>query len=71
MSATDIISRRPNGRTTRVADLVGDITLRVQRYKTYRRTLEELEMLSDRELADLGISRSMLRAIAYKAAYDG
>ena len=42
MSAIDIISRRPNGRTTRVADLVGDITLRVQRYKTYRRTLEEL-----------------------------
>ncbi len=71
MSTMDIISRRANGRTSRVADLVGDITLRVQRYKTYRRTLEELEALSEREMADLGISRSMIRAIAYKAAYDG
>ncbi len=71
MSAIEIFSRRANGHRNPVADLVGDLTQRVQRYKTYRRTLDELEALSDREIADLGLSRSMLRAVAYKAAYDG
>ena len=71
MSAMDVISRRNIGRPSRVAGLFGDITERVQRYKTYRRTLEELDALSDRELVDLGISRSQTRAIAYRAAYDG
>ena len=71
MSAADIFSRRSQGRVSPLANLVGDITQRVERYKTYRRTLDELETLSDRELSDLGLSRTMLRAIAYKAAYDG
>lgn len=71
MSAVDIISRQAQSRPSRFSNLIGDIAERVQRHKTYRRTLDELEALSERELADLGISRSMLRAIAYKAAYDG
>ena len=71
MSAMDILSRQTAGRQTRASRLVGDVTARVERYKTYRRTLADLETLSDRELADLGMSRAMLRAIAYKAAYDG
>ncbi|EBA12787.1 DUF1127 domain-containing protein [Roseobacter sp. CCS2] len=37
--------------------------------KTYRTTLSELETLSTRDLADLGISRSMIKAIAHEAAY--
>ena len=71
MSAMDIFSRQTTARPNRVAGLVGELNQRVQRYKTYRRTLEELEQLSDRELTDLGLSRSMIRAIAYRAAYDG
>ena len=71
MSAMDIFTRQTASRPNRVAGLVGDLSQRVQRYKTYRRTLEELEQLSDRELTDLGLSRSMIRAIAYRAAYDG
>lgn len=43
---------------------------RFSRYKMYRRTLNELSALSDRELADLGLSRSGLRRLAYQAAYD-
>lgn len=50
---------------------IGGLTQRFARYKTYRRTLDELEALTDRELADLGVSRLTLRSIAYKAAYDG
>lgn len=42
---------------------------RYARYRTYRRTLNELGELSERELNDLGLNRSMLRACAYEAAY--
>ena len=56
---------------TRKGGFIGGLTQRFARYKTYRRTLDELESLSDRDLADLGISRLTLRSIAYKAAYDG
>ena len=71
MSTLDTFTRMTAGRQSRVARLVGDLTQRVERYKTYRRTLDDLSELSDRELVDLGLSRSMLRAVAYKAAYDG
>ena len=71
MSTLDTFTRSTAGRQSRVARLVGDLTQRVERYKTYRRTLDDLETLSDRELVDLGLSRTMLRAVAYKAAYDG
>lgn len=71
MSAMDIFSRRTTSRQAGVAGLVGGLTERLERYKTYRRTLDELHSLNDRELSDLGLSRTMLRAIAYKAAYEG
>ena len=38
-------------------------------YRSYRNTLNELSMLSDRELSDLGMSRSSLRSIALEAHY--
>lgn len=43
---------------------------RYARYRVYRDTLAELQSLSERELADLGLSRSMLRRVAYHAAYE-
>ena len=39
------------------------------RRKIYRRTVNELAVLTDRELADLGIARGEIRAIARQAAY--
>lgn len=39
------------------------------RRKIYRTTLNELYALDGRELADLGINKSMIRSIAYDAAY--
>ena len=53
----------------RFAGLFGGISRRFTQYRTYRTTLDELEALSDRELADLGIARTMLRSVAYQAAY--
>ena len=38
------------------------------KHRVYRTTLNELRELSERELADLGMSRSMLRGIAREAA---
>lgn len=40
------------------------------RRSVYRRTVRELGALNDRELADLGMSRSMIRQIATEAAQD-
>ena len=51
--------------------IFGGIAERFARYSTYRTTLNELSALSDRELVDLGISRSEVRSIAYRAAYGG
>jgi len=42
---------------------------RVVKYRTYRNTLTEMSELSDRELADLGLHRSMLKGLAYRAVY--
>ena len=39
------------------------------RRKVYRQTLAELRSLSERELSDLGLHRSMLTRIALEAAY--
>lgn len=42
---------------------------RVADYRIYRATLSELQGLSDRSLADLGLHRSGLRGVALHAVY--
>ena len=71
MSIVNDINRVSAAPANRLAGLIGGMSHRWSQYKTYRRTFEELDALTDRELADLGISRLQLRSIAYKAAYDG
>ncbi|PWJ13273.1 protein of unknown function [Jannaschia seohaensis] len=39
------------------------------RWRLYRRTHAELSKLSNRDLADLGLNRSMIKSIAMDAAY--
>ncbi|MCK0093935.1 DUF1127 domain-containing protein [Yoonia sp. F2084L] len=53
----------------RFAAFRADMADRAAKRKTYRTTLAELEVLSSRDLADLGITRSAIKAIAYEAAY--
>ena len=36
--------------------------------RAFRATFDELDRLSDRELADLGIARSNIKGIAYEAS---
>ena len=54
----------------RVSGVFGGLARSFGQYRVYRKTLNELEALNSRELADLGLSRSMLRSVAYTAAYD-
>ncbi|MGO4917211.1 DUF1127 domain-containing protein [Pseudogemmobacter sp. W21_MBD1_M6] len=42
---------------------------RYARYTVYRNTINELSALSDRDLSDLGLGRSMIKSVAYEAAY--
>ena len=37
--------------------------------RVYNQTLRELQALTNRDLADLGIARSNIRSVAYQAAY--
>ena len=41
----------------------------LERRRVYRRTVSELSALSNRDLGDLGISRSMIRGLAKETAY--
>ncbi|SFP02518.1 DUF1127 domain-containing protein [Tranquillimonas alkanivorans] len=58
------------GLLDRIASFLKDAGERLERYRLYRRTLTELDALSNRELADLGIGRSGIRRVAYEAAYQ-
>jgi len=46
-----------------------DLAERHAKNRVYRETLDELQALSSRELADLGMSPANLKSIAYEAAY--
>lgn len=51
------------------ADWLGRLRRAWSEHRAFRTTLTELSALSDRELADLGLHRSELRAVARTAAY--
>ncbi len=53
----------------RFATLRATLADRLAKRAVYRTTQNELSVLSDRDLADLGIARSMIKGIAYEAAY--
>lgn len=62
--------RAQGGLLSRLAEARTALGERFARRAVYRRTLNEMSMLSDRDLADLGVHRSQLRSIAWKAAQD-
>lgn len=53
----------------RITALRDSVTAYLRQRRVYRNTLSELRALSDRELNDLGLNRSMLARLAYEAAY--
>lgn len=44
------------------------VTTRIQRWNRYSRTVQELNHLTNRELADLGLTRSDISRVAREAA---
>lgn len=42
----------------------------IREYRRYNQSLNELSRLGDRELADIGISRSDIQRVAWKAAHQ-
>lgn len=52
-----------------IARAVQNLQLMAQRRRVYLQTLSELTALSDRDLIDLGLHRSMISAVAKDAAY--
>lgn len=57
------------GLSDRIAAVFSALRDSRQRYRMYRQTVQELSVLSDRELHDLGLSRSSIETIALEAAY--
>ncbi len=55
---------------TGLASLIEAAKFRFARYRVYRQTVNELSELSDRELADLGLHRSMIRRLAIQASEE-
>jgi len=53
----------------RVAGLVDSAATYIQQRRVYAQTVAELNALTDRELADLGIARAAISEIAHEAAY--
>lgn len=49
---------------------VKELGTKFARFRLYRQTVNELSSLTSRELADLGLNRSMIKRIAYQAAYE-
>ncbi|KUF08689.1 DUF1127 domain-containing protein [Pseudoponticoccus marisrubri] len=59
-----------SGLAARINNIVADLRARSARRKVYNQTYRELQSLSNRELADLGLSRSEIRRVAYQAAFE-
>lgn len=57
------------GMADRFADFVRAQRERLQNYRVYRQTFNELARLDDRDLADMGINRAMIPSIAREAAF--
>jgi uncharacterized protein YjiS (DUF1127 family) len=53
----------------RLGNLAKSVKLSLHRRRLFNQTVRELNALSDRELADLGIHGSMIKDIAKQAAY--
>lgn len=53
-----------------VIDFFKNINKKLEQRYHYKKTLKELESLSDRELKDIGLNRNAIRSIAMEVYYD-
>jgi uncharacterized protein YjiS (DUF1127 family) len=67
--AHSITNTYDGGITGGLSSLIERLRRGYANYPLYRKTLDELEVLNDRELNDLGISRLVIREIARESVY--
>ena len=70
MAATSDFSAAKSLEASGFAIMLDNLVTRFNRYRLYRQTVNELSDLTNRELEDLGLNRSMIRRVAYQAAYE-
>ncbi|WP_425098609.1 DUF1127 domain-containing protein [Tropicibacter sp. S64] len=70
MAYASDVTRAPSALGSLLSTLTVDIRARLARRKVFNTTYRELASLSDRELSDLGLNRTMVRRVAYQAAYE-
>jgi uncharacterized protein YjiS (DUF1127 family) len=51
--------------------LLSHVVSALRAWRRYSATVRELSLLTDRELADLGLMRSQIGSVAYRCAWDG
>ncbi|MCP3970604.1 MAG: DUF1127 domain-containing protein [Rhodobacteraceae bacterium] len=66
--ANDILSTE-NTLALRIRDTLIDARRQYKQHRMFRRTYNELSKLNERELDDLGISRSDIAQVARSSAY--
>ena len=66
MSDTTLAHMQPSDR---FGVFHASLARRIARYRAYRKTLAELEALSEHELEDLGLARGTIREVAYRSVY--
>jgi uncharacterized protein YjiS (DUF1127 family) len=50
--------------------MIANLVRLIREWKRYNRSLAELSRLGDRELADIGISRSDIQRVAWNATHQ-
>jgi uncharacterized protein YjiS (DUF1127 family) len=58
-------------KTKRTTTMFAALVRMIREWKRYNRSVAELNRLGDRELADIGISRSDIQRVAWNAAHQG
>jgi uncharacterized protein YjiS (DUF1127 family) len=61
--------RRKAGFTRKSLAMFANLVRLIRQWKRYNQSLTELSRLGDRELADIGISRSDIHRVAWNAAH--
>ncbi|MGR3435986.1 MAG: DUF1127 domain-containing protein [Shimia sp.] len=66
--ASETLSTR-GGLVAQAQGFAGGLAARYAKYRLYRQTVTALGELSNRELADLGLTRGEIRSVARETAY--
>ncbi|HPE26602.1 DUF1127 domain-containing protein [Albidovulum sp.] len=69
MANVSVLSGVELGLSDRIGAFLRNLQDARGRYRVYRQTVRELNALTDRDLSDLGINRTMIDSIAVEAAY--